>query len=119
MFGLSPFPFLPPPASLAISLAFLSGCAQTPSAHLPAGAGHFSTVVIDPGHGGKDSGGVSGRRASVFLREKDLTLDTAKRVRAELRSAGLRTVMIREDDHFVGLGQRGKISHPQGAGEVA
>src|ERR1700682_2778045 len=101
MFRLSTFPFISPPTSLVISLAFLSGCAQTPSAHLPAGAGHFSTVVIDPGHGGKDSGGVSGRRAPVFLREKDLTLDTAKRVRAELRGAGLNTVMMREDDYFV------------------
>ena len=45
---------------------------------------HFSTVVIDAGHGGKDSGGVSGRGAPIFLREKDLTLDTAKRVRDEL-----------------------------------
>ena len=118
MFRLSTFSFISPPASLAISLAFLSGCAQTPSGHLPAGAGHFSTVVIDPGHGGKDSGGVSGRRAPIFLREKDLTLDTAKRVRAELRSAGLRTVMIREDDHFVELDDRVNIANRQGPGAV-
>jgi N-acetylmuramoyl-L-alanine amidase len=118
MFRLSTFPFLSPPASIVISLAFLSGCAQTPSARLPAGAGHFSTVVIDPGHGGKDSGGVSGRRAPIFLREKDLTLDTAKRVRAELRSAGLRTVMIREDDHFVELDDRVNIANRQGPGAV-
>ncbi len=115
MFRLSTLSFISAPASLAISLAFLGGCAQTPSGHLPAGAGHFSTVVIDPGHGGKDSGGVSGRRAPIFLREKDLTLDTAKRVRAELRSAGLRTVMIREDDHFVELDDRVNIANRQGS----
>ena len=81
--------------SLAVSaVLFIGGCAQTPS--VPAGAGHFSTVVIDAGHGGKDSGGVSGRRARIFLREKDLTLDTAKLVRDELRRAGLKIVMIRE-----------------------
>ena len=118
MFRLNTFPFSYWPASLAISLAFLSGCAQTSSAHLPTGAGHFSTVVIDPGHGGKDSGGVSGRAAPIFLREKDLTLDTAKRVRDELRRAGLRTVMIREDDHFVELDDRVNIANRQGPGAV-
>ena len=106
------------PASLIISLGFLNGCAPTPGAHLAAGGGHFSTVVIDPGHGGKDSGGVSGRGAAIFLREKDLTLDTARRVRDELRRAGLRTVMIREDDHFVELDDRVSIANRQGPGAV-
>jgi N-acetylmuramoyl-L-alanine amidase len=101
-----------------ISLAFLGGCVQTPGVHLAAGAGHFSTVVLDAGHGGKDSGGLSGRAAPVFLMEKDLTLDTAKRVRAELRAAGLRTVMIREDDHFVELDDRVRIASRQGPGAV-
>jgi N-acetylmuramoyl-L-alanine amidase len=95
---------------------FLGGCTETPNA--PAGAGHFSTVVIDAGHGGKDSGGVSGRRAPIFLREKDLTLDTAKRVRDELRRAGLRTVMMREDDHFVELDDRVRFANKQGPGAV-
>src|SRR5271170_4485813 len=118
MFRLSIFSFISPPASLAISLALLSGCAQTPSAHLPAGAGHFSTVVIDPGHGGKDSGGVSGRRAPIFLREKDLTLETAKLVQAELRRAGVRVIMMREDDHFVELDDRVHFANQQGRGAV-
>ena len=83
-----------------------------------AGVGHFSTVVIDAGHGGKDSGGVSGRRAPIFLREKDLTLDTAKRVRDELRRAGLRTVMMRDDDHFVELDDRVSFANRQGPGAV-
>src|SRR4029077_1069738 len=102
----------------AVALALLAGCAQTPSAGLPAGAGHFSTVVIDAGHGGKDSGGVSGSRAPIFLREKDLTLDTAKRVRAELRRAGLKTVMMRGDDHFVELDDRVRFANRQGPGAV-
>lgn len=97
---------------------FFGGCAPTPSAQAPGGLGHFSTVVIDPGHGGKDSGGVSGRSAPIFLREKDLTLDTAKRVRDELRRAGLKTVMIREDDHFVELDDRVSLANSQGPGAV-
>jgi len=93
---------------------FFGGCAPTPNARTPGGIGRFSTVVIDAGHGGKDSGGVSGRRAPIFLREKDLTLDTAKRVRDELRRAGLRTVMTREDDHFVELDDRVSLANRQG-----
>jgi N-acetylmuramoyl-L-alanine amidase len=97
---------------------FFGGCAPTPSARTPGGLGRFSTVVIDAGHGGKDSGGVSRRRAPIFLREKDLTLDTAKRVRDELRRAGLRTVMIREDDHFVELDDRVSLANRHGPGAV-
>jgi N-acetylmuramoyl-L-alanine amidase len=103
------------PLSIVL-LLFLGGCTQTPYA--PAGAGHFSTVVIDAGHGGKDSGGVSGRRAPIFLREKDLTLDTAKRVRDELRRVGLRTLMMREDDHFVELDDRVRFANKQGPGAI-
>jgi N-acetylmuramoyl-L-alanine amidase len=113
------FRYLCWPVSMAVSLVlFFGGCVQTPSAHPPVGIRHFSTVVIDPGHGGKDSGGVSGRGAPIFLREKDLTLDTAKLVRDELRRAGLRTVMMREDDHFVELDDRVSIANRQGPGAV-
>jgi N-acetylmuramoyl-L-alanine amidase len=105
--------------SVVVSLVlFLGGCTQAPTPPASAGLGHFSTVVIDAGHGGKDSGGVSGRRAPIFLREKDLTLDTAKRVQAELRRAGLRTVMMREDDHFVELDDRVRVANRQGPGAV-
>src|ERR1700730_5512749 len=101
-----------------VLVLFFGGCVQTPSTLAPGGIGHFSTVVIDAGHGGKDSGGVSGRRAPIFLREKDLTLDTAKRVRDELRRAGLKTVMMREDDHFVELDDRVRFANQQGPGAV-
>jgi N-acetylmuramoyl-L-alanine amidase len=105
--------------SMAASLVlFFGGCAQTPSAQAPAGVGSFSTVVIDAGHGGKDSGGVSGRGAPIYLREKDLTLDTAELVRDELRRAGLKTVMVREDDYFVELDDRVRFANRQGAKAV-
>jgi N-acetylmuramoyl-L-alanine amidase len=103
--------------SITVSLVlFLGGCAQTPAP--PAGAGHFSTVVLDAGHGGKDSGGVSGQRAPIFLKEKDLTLETAKLVQAELRRAGVRVIMMREDDHFVELDDRVRFANRQGRGAV-
>jgi N-acetylmuramoyl-L-alanine amidase len=103
--------------SITVSLVlFLGGCAQAPAPS--AGAGHFSTVVLDAGHGGKDSGGVSGQRAPIFLKEKDLTLETAKLVEAELRRAGVRVVMMREDDHFVELDDRVRFANRQGRGAV-
>ena len=74
--------------------------------------------MIDPGHGGKDSGGISGRRAPFFLNEKDMTLDTAKRVRDLLRRGGLRTIMVRDDDHFVELDDRVAFANRQGPGSI-
>jgi N-acetylmuramoyl-L-alanine amidase len=111
------FRFIYWPISITVSLIlFLAGCAQTPVPS--AGAGHFSTVVLDAGHGGKDSGGVSGQRAPIFLKEKDLTLETAKLVQAELRRAGVRVIMMREDDHFVELDDRVRFANRQGRGAV-
>lgn len=55
------------------------------------------TIVIDPGHGGSDTGaiGVDG------LREKDITLLVAKRVQELLLGSGANVVMTREDDRDV------------------
>jgi N-acetylmuramoyl-L-alanine amidase len=118
------FPALPAsrafPALVALATlsAFFMGCAGGPGAgRLGAAKGNFTTVLIDPGHGGKDNGGTSGRLTPA-QREKDLTLDTAKRVRDELRRAGLRTLMTREDDHFVELDDRVAMGNQLGAGAI-
>jgi N-acetylmuramoyl-L-alanine amidase len=108
---------IPPVCLLWIALATLLGsCAQGPKPGVS--AGRFSAVVIDAGHGGKDSGGISGRRPPTFLREKDMTLDTAKRVRTLLRRVGLRTIMVRDDDRFVELDDRVAFANRQGPGSV-
>jgi len=96
--------------------ALLGSCAQRPGPGL--GAGRFSAVVIDAGHGGKDTGGTSGRRAPVFLMEKEMTLDTAKRVRELLRRGTLRTIMVRQDDHFVELDDRVAFANRRGPGAI-
>ncbi|GBF04676.1 cell wall hydrolase/autolysin [Deinococcus aerius] len=49
-------------------------------------------VVLDPGHGGRDSGGVGA------VVEKQVALDVALRVRDLLRVAGVEVVMTRETD---------------------
>ena len=66
----------------------------------PARAGGVS-VVIDPGHGGGDSGAVA-----HGMVEKDLNLDVGLRVARVLRSQGVVVWLTREDDHFVPLEDR-------------
>ncbi|MDE1569503.1 N-acetylmuramoyl-L-alanine amidase [Aquabacter sp. P-9] len=64
-------------------------------------------IVLDPGHGGIDSG-TSG--ASSF-NEKNIVLDVALALRTELERAGrYRVVMTRSTDVFVPLGERVQIA---------
>ncbi|NLM58056.1 MAG: AMIN domain-containing protein [Clostridium sp.] len=63
-------------------------------------------VVIDAGHGGVEPGAVHGG-----YYEKDFNLDIAKRLNELLKSKGVKTYMIREDDSFVGLYERAYIAN--------
>ena len=72
-------------------------------------AASFSTVVIDPGHGGFDRGGIR----SNIIPEKGVALDVARRLRAYLADAGFRTVMTRSSDTFVTLDSRVAIANRQ------
>lgn len=56
----------------------------------------FNTVVIDPGHGGHDSGAV-GRYGA----EKHYALDTALRLEKRLQALGFKTVLTRRTDVFI------------------
>lgn len=79
--------------------------------HRPGPRG-FQTVIIDAGHGGKDPGAVS---RYTGAREKDLNLDTAKRLQRKL-SGKVKTVLIRKGDKFVDLDDRVvKASRKDGA----
>jgi N-acetylmuramoyl-L-alanine amidase len=62
-------------------------------------------VVIDAGHGGSDNGA-----GSRYGNEKTYTLDTAYRLDAILRAAGLKTVFTRRTDVFVDLYERAHIA---------
>jgi N-acetylmuramoyl-L-alanine amidase len=62
-------------------------------------------IVIDPGHGGDDTG-VRGRGGLV---EKQLTLDIAQRLKAQLEGRpGLRVLLTRGDD--IALGSDARVS---------
>jgi N-acetylmuramoyl-L-alanine amidase len=64
----------------------------------------FRVLVLDPGHGGPDSGLVAGRA----LREKDLTLAIARLTRLQLAELlpDVRVVLTREDDRGLTLSER-------------
>jgi N-acetylmuramoyl-L-alanine amidase len=66
------------------------------------GAVGFTTVVIDAGHGGKDSGAPGRIRG---MPEKTAALDIAKRLQSALRPT-FRTSMTRSSDTFVPLDSR-------------
>ncbi|HET7581051.1 MAG TPA: N-acetylmuramoyl-L-alanine amidase, partial [Bacillales bacterium] len=69
------------------------------------------TIVVDAGHGGKDTGavGVNG------LLEKNLTLRTVKELAAKLREAGAHVIMTRDNDTFISLQGRVNIAEKYNA----
>jgi N-acetylmuramoyl-L-alanine amidase len=69
-------------------------------------------VVLDPGHGGIDTG----TRAPTGQLEKDIVLDFAKRLRERIESAGkYRVLMTRSDDTYVALADRVAIARKANA----
>jgi N-acetylmuramoyl-L-alanine amidase len=58
---------------------------------------HYTTVIIDAGHGGED-GGTSGVNGIL---EKDVNLDIAKILRDMLCANGINVIMTREDDRLL------------------
>ena len=65
------------------------------------------TVVIDPGHGGKDPGATS----ATGYYEKDVNLQVARKVASILRGRGLTVVMTRDSDIFLELEERAAIAN--------
>jgi len=62
-------------------------------------------IMIDPGHGGKDSG-ARGRK----LLEKDVNLDVALRIAHQLAAQHCTAILTRDRDVFVGLFDRAKLA---------
>lgn len=63
------------------------------------------TIVIDPGHGGKDPGAINNG-----IKEKNFNLDIAKRLANVLKSAGYKVYLTRTSDKYVGLYERTDIA---------
>ncbi|MBD0315983.1 MAG: N-acetylmuramoyl-L-alanine amidase [Nitrospiraceae bacterium] len=68
----------------------------------------YTTIVIDPGHGGKDPGA----RGLRHTEEKDITLKVGLRLRELLnKQPRVRVLMTREQDVFVELEERAKFAN--------
>ncbi len=87
-------------------LALLAGLPGAARGEAAASSDRFDVVVLDPGHGGSNTGA----RAPSGLLEKDLVLQVALELAARLRADGLRVVMTRDDDTFVPLEQRAWVA---------
>ncbi len=80
----------------------------SPPQPLPPRAKAFTTIVIDPGHGGRDPG-AHGHRGTE---EKDITLKVGLKLRELLkRDPGVRVLMTRERDVFVELEDRARFAN--------
>ena len=105
---------LPSPARIVIDV-FGDGerkakVRRDPSGRLPTELRAVQTVVIDPGHGGRDPGavGIDG------LREKDVNLAIARELLVHLTERGFAAVLTREDDKTVSLEERTAIAESTG-----
>jgi len=91
-----PAPDATPPAFIierAGALTSASAPGATPRRIVLSGGG-VPVVVLDPGHGGDESGA-----AAYGVIERDSNLDIAQRAAAYLRAAGVDVVLTREDEH--------------------
>ncbi len=79
---------------------------ESNTARPPTTPGPFAVVVLDPGHGGQDSGAMCGG-----VLEKDLTLDVARRIDRLLDSEGIATLMTRLGDTYVSLADRAAFAN--------
>ena len=74
----------------------------------PATEDLFALVVLDPGHGGRDSGTMKGG-----ILEKELALDVAHRVERFLQLQGVATLLTRTGDTYVSLADRAALANAQ------
>lgn len=68
-------------------------------------------IVLDPGHGGNDAGAMG----PTGVREKDVTLEIAKRAAKALGASGMKAYLTRDDDRYVTLEERTARANQLGA----
>jgi N-acetylmuramoyl-L-alanine amidase len=103
---------MPSLARCALAIVFLASfgaCTTVQTGRVKNTSKTFTTVVVDAGHGGKDSG--TYRRSGPP--EKMVALDVAQRLEGKLRESQLKTVMTRSSDVFIPLDERVRIENSQ------
>jgi N-acetylmuramoyl-L-alanine amidase len=73
--------------------------------------GGYRTIVIDPGHGGQDTGA----QGNNGVQEKMMAFDIARRLRTQLTKAGFQVYLTRDGDRFIELEQRAERAKRWGA----
>ena len=92
-----------------VFVASLAACSTVGTPRVKNTTKTFNTVVVDAGHGGKDSGAY--RRSGPP--EKTVTLDVAQRLERRLRESQIKTVMTRDSDVFIPLNDRVAMENAQ------
>ena len=69
-------------------------------------ASDFTTVILDPGHGGKDPGATN-----PFGSEADYNLSVANLVKSQLVAKGFKVVMTRDSNVFLSLQERVQLAN--------
>ncbi len=70
-------------------------------------------IVLDAGHGGKDSGALSDKKGT--LKEKDIVLSTTLKLGNELKKRGYKVLYTRSSDKFINLRDRTKYANDKRA----
>ena len=101
-------------AAPLILLAALLLARSVPAVATPDGKIQLKTVVIDPGHGGHDSGCISRDKKTY---EKNLTLDIGQRLADKIKAAypDVNVIMTRSDDTFITLNGRADVANQNNA----
>jgi N-acetylmuramoyl-L-alanine amidase len=81
-----------------------------PLLFVQAGQKRITTICIDPGHGGKDTGNHLGSH-----NEKTYTLALAQELASQFKAAGFKVILTRNKDAFVELPARPDIANRRGA----
>jgi len=97
---------IPGATSTGSSRTTAKAATQAKSTSSVSTVGRGKTVIIDPGHGGKDWGAY---RAGV--RESSLNMKVASKLEYYLKQNGFRVVMTRRSDSFLSLSRRASIAN--------
>src|SRR5881398_2226445 len=103
---------MPRQVARLVTVAFfasLAACSTVRTSGVKNTSKTFTTVVVDAGHGGKDSGAC--RRSGPP--EKMVALDVAQRLDRKLRESQLKTVTTRDSDVFIPLNDRVAVENKQ------
>lgn len=106
-------PILPLPQGSTANPAAAAVDALAAKVDAKAAQSPIKRIVIDPGHGGHDTGTISANG----MREKDLVLDVGRRLRAYIKNTypDVEVIMTRDSDRFVALEERTAIANSRRA----